>query len=296
MSNSKPHKTLSADSAIGVIINAAGGSATDISDELEAILNSKGYSNIAMHYCEPEELGAAFDSIKKDNTDLLIVFGGDGTCKSGAIKARDIGIPLVALPGGTMNILPKALYTTVEWKDALELALAQEKPRWLPAGRVNDHVFFVGLIIGDPIKMADVRENLRDGEVVDAVKQVPDVIEAVTSGKTFFYTVDGTSYERGANTLMLTCPSMSEGAAAPDAFELASVPQMSIASIIGIGAKTLLKGWRESEHVRVGSVKTVKISGQGHFNILLDGEAEEVDCHIDISLEPKGVLVLAPDM
>lgn len=294
------HKTLSAalspNSKISVIINAASGSTSDISTELKDVLEAKGYAHIAMHYCEPEELAEAFDSVTADSTDLLIVYGGDGTCKSGAITARGAGVPFIALPGGTMNILPKALYATVDWKEALELALSQSGPRWLPAGQINGEVFFVALIIGDPIKMAGVRENLRGGEVVEAVRLVPEVIEAVTSGKTFYYKIDGTEYQRGANTMLLSCPHMSEGAIAADAFELATVPQMSLGSIIGIGAKTLLQGWRDSTHVRVGSVKTVEITGQGKFDILLDGEAEQVDCPLNISLDLRGVQVLAPDI
>ena len=281
---------------VSVVINSASGSTSDISEEIRRKIASAGLPDPVIFNCTPDELDTAFKTVSEDDTDLLIIYGGDGTCKAGAICARGKSIPVITLPGGTMNILPKALYGTTDWQDALDLALSQSAPRWLAAGQVNGQIFFVAMIIGEPIKMSDMREELREGHIIEAIKHVPEVIDAVTSGDVFDYAVDGSPYIRDANALLLSCPYMATGAQSPDMFELATVPPMALSAIIGVGAKTLVTDWRESGHVRVGDARQLEIKGAGAFDILLDGEPLKVDAPITVTLLPEGVQVLAPDL
>ena len=279
-----------------VIINMGAGSSSDISEEIAEMFKRRNIAEPTIHLVEPEQLGDAFASVKTDGTDLLIIYGGDGTCKSGAIVAREAGIALVALPGGTMNMLPKALYGTDDWQVALERALSQESPRWQAAGNINDHIFFCGAIIGDPILMSEARESLRDGEVIKAVKKLPGIMSAISHGEEFEFTVDRKRFDKDVNALQVYCPYMSAGATSPDHFELASVPQLSMSEVIGIGAKAIAQDWRDSGHVKTALARHVTIKGQGAFDILLDGEPEQINCPVNIGLEPQGVLVLAPDL
>lgn len=279
-----------------VIVNMAAGSSSDVTDDIASIFKRLHCPQPNVHLVDPPQLSAKYSEVKTDGTDLLIVFGGDGTCKSGAITARDAGIPFVALPGGTMNMLPKALYGTDDWQIALELALSQKTPRWQAAGSINNHIFFCGAIIGDPITMSEARESLRDGDVLEAVKQIPDIMTAIAHGERFEFKVDGEIFDKDANGLQIYCPYMTTGATSTDAFELASVPQLSMAQIIGIGARALTQDWRDSVHVKTAFAKHVEITGQGAFDILLDGEPETVKCPVKIKLETKGVLVLAPNL
>ena len=55
--------------------------------------------------------------------DVIIVLGGDGTARHAAELAPRNGPPLVLLPGGTLNILPRALYGELAWPEALAAAL-----------------------------------------------------------------------------------------------------------------------------------------------------------------------------
>ena len=185
------------------IINMAAGSSSDVTDDIEFIFKRFNFPKPVIHLTDPAQLSGLFQDIKTDGTDLLIVFGGDGTCKSGAIAAREAEIPFIALPGGTMNMLPKALYGTDDWKTALELALLQKTPRWQAAGSVNDYIFFCGAIIGDPITMSDARESLREGDVVDAVKRIPDIMTAIAHGEQFEFIVDGQIFDTEANGLQI---------------------------------------------------------------------------------------------
>lgn len=279
-----------------IIINTAAGSTSDITADITAIFEANDYSKPQTHLCEPAQLATALNKIKTDGTDLLIIFGGDGTCKAGAVAARKLGIPLIPLPGGTMNMLPRAVFGLAEWRKALDLALSQKKPRWQSAGLINGKIFFCGAILGDPIKMADARELLREGHVVEAVKQIPEIVSAISQGEEFEFKADDKIEAKHANGLQIYCPFMTEGAHKSDAFEIASVPQLSISNLMEIGGRAIIQNWRDSPHVKTALVNKLEITGQGDFDILLDGEHETVSCPLSIELEPEGVLVLAPEL
>lgn len=277
-----------------VIINSAAGSVEDISCEMRTVFNDLNHTDPTIHLVEPNGLDRAFKTVKRDGTDLLVIYGGDGTCKSGAIVARQMDVPLIALPGGTMNMLPKALYGTDNWRIALTAALSQSEPRWQPAGDANGKIFFCGAIIGDPIVMSEAREFLRDGDVLKAVKKVPDILDAITHGEDFEFTVDRKIFDKQSNVVQIYCPYMTSGALYPDEFELASVPQLSMQELMGIGATAITQDWRQSAHVKTTRAKSIEIRGQGAFDVLLDGELDQISCPVDITLEREGVLVLAP--
>lgn len=279
-----------------LIINMGSGSTTDISVPAAALFETKGYTKPAIHKVGPEDLMRCLADVAQDGTDLLVIYGGDGTCRAGAIAAQDANIPFVALPGGTMNLLPKALYGTTDWAVALELALDQKTTRWQAAGRVNDRAFFCGAILGDPIVMSEARETVREDGVIEGVKHITEVMTAVTHGDSFEYCVNGTVFDRTANVLQVSCPYMSKGATDPTRFELASAPQLTLRELLGIGAFALVSDWRESPDVLITHTANVEISGQGEFDILLDGETDTVSCPILFALDSQGVEVLAPNL
>jgi len=277
-----------------VIINLSSGSTTDVSEDMSGIFASHGYTPPQIHAVDAAGLKAAFQTVREDGTDLLVIYGGDGTCKSGAVVAIELSIPIIALPGGTMNMLPKALYGTDDWAQALEKALSNPKPRSFPAGKINDELFFCGAIIGDPTNMAEARESIRDGDILDAIKKVPDVVSAITEGNPISYTVDGKPYARSTNLLHLFCPVMVGDPETETKLELTSVPTFTVPDLFAAGVRSLISGWRDTEQIDVRRVKIIEIKGQGAFDILLDGEAAQVECPIKISLQQDAVKVLAP--
>ena len=90
-------------------------------DEAEAILAGYDLKAEVMTF-----EGGNFDQIIADafaaKPDVIFVLAGDGTARSVASKASPNGPMIAPLPGGTMNMLPKALYGTADWKLALKRA------------------------------------------------------------------------------------------------------------------------------------------------------------------------------
>lgn len=277
-----------------LLINLSSGSASDISQEITTMMTDKGHSAPECFISEGEKIAEQFNALKASKPDLIIVFGGDGTCRSAAEIAREYDVPLIALPGGTMNILPRELYKTIEWKEALKLALDQKEPRWHKAGLLNGSPFYCGAIIGAPTRMANVRESVRQGQLSEAVTAIPKVVEAVTEGDTFSYHVDGNPTDLQANAILLSFPSNPENYEGEPEMEMASVMPLSVGELLKVGAQSLLMDWRESENIDSKRIRSLEIDGQGRFETLLDGEAEIVSCPIAVTLEKKGVKVMAP--
>src|SRR4029453_4568855 len=75
--------------------------------------------------------------------DVLGVLGGDGTIRTAAEICGAERSYLIPLPGGTMNMLAKALYGDLSWEDALDKTLASPSPKALSGGRVADKQFFI---------------------------------------------------------------------------------------------------------------------------------------------------------
>lgn len=278
-----------------LLINLSSGSATDISDDVAKMLREKGHGAPECFISEGDKISEQFKALKAYKPDLIIVYAGDGTCRSAADIARQHKVPLIALPGGTMNMLPRELYKTVEWKEALTIALAQTESRWQKAGVLNGLPFYCGAIIGAPTRMANVRENMRDGQISDAVTAIPKVVQSVTEGKTFSYHVDGDPMDFQANAILLTFRYRQESERNKLELDMASVMPLSVGELLKVGAQSLLMDWRESEDVEVRKIKTLTIEGSGRFETLLDGEAKIVDCPITVTIEEKGVQVMAPD-
>lgn len=277
-----------------VIVNMQAGSTSDVSADMRDIFTRHGFDDPTIQNLDADELGPALSKLSAKTTDLLVIYGGDGTCKAGAIAARREGIPLIVLPGGTMNILPNALYRTMDWKTALEIALKTKTPRWIPCGHVNDEVFFVGLLMGDPVIMADMRENIREGQLLEATRKIPDVMASISQGENFEYYADGKPFQSDANILNVLCPIDPKVSPTETRFEFSAAPNMSFMDIIDIGTTALIDGWKNSELIETGIAEKLTIRGQGDFNTLLDGEPARISCPITITLDPRGVKVLAP--
>ncbi|MGJ8562318.1 MAG: diacylglycerol/lipid kinase family protein [Alphaproteobacteria bacterium] len=279
-----------------VIINMQAGSTSDISEEMASVFASNGYNDPTIKLLEAADLDGELEGLTKESTDLLVIYGGDGTCKAGAVAARREGIPIIVLPGGTMNILPNALYDTMDWRIALERALSSKKPRWIPCGMANDEIFFVALLMGDPIIMADLRESVRSGHIIEATLKIPEVMTAISQGENFEYIVDGKPFQSDTNILNVTCPLKPHETAHDDKLEFLAVPNMDMIDILDLGATALIDGWKENAKLQTGFAETLSIKRQGDFDILLDGEPATLSCPIAIWLDLKGVKVLAPPL
>jgi len=277
-------------------INARSGSTSDITEPLTAKLKAKFESIGPVKYVEPAKMSEMISATIEDGCDLVIIYGGDGSALSAAKLATEKNVPIVALPGGTMNLLPKTLYDTVEWEEALDTALACETPRWMAAGDVNGNTFLCGCIIGTPTRLNEVREQIRDKHFKEATEDLIFNVMNFKSEDVFEYALGSSpdTYHE-ANLLNVICPQMSDFDTGPGGLEVNALDVDSIFDVAGLGLSAIASDWRENDHAETNISNELHVKGSGKIDILLDGEPTPMTLPLNLILIKKGVLVLAPN-
>ena len=90
---------------------------------------------------EAKEMERSIAEAAGQKLEVLIVLGGDGTIRTAAEACAEKGSYLIPLPGGTMNMLPRALYGNVPWEEALKKTLTAPSVKVLSGGRIADKQF-----------------------------------------------------------------------------------------------------------------------------------------------------------
>lgn len=149
---------------IGALVNtASGGCDEGAGQDVKALLRDAGLDLAKGWSVVGEHVDAALDESAALDLDVLILLAGDGTIRAAAKRCSDRRPLLVPLPGGTMNMLPRALYGDRSWRDALRDTLAAPQVRAVSGGRVGRDQFFVAAILGSPSLWAEAREAVRGG-------------------------------------------------------------------------------------------------------------------------------------
>ncbi len=277
-------------------INARSGSTTDITKPLTSKLESVFDTLGPIAHVEPDEICQGIEAALNDGCDLIIIYGGDGSALSAAKLATARGVPIVPLPGGTMNLLPKTLYDTTDWEIALNRALECQSARWMAAGYANDAMFLCGCIIGTPTRLNDVREQIRSKHFKQAAETLVFNLVDFESGDVFKYGI-GTNpdsyYE--ANLLNIICPQMSDTNTGRGGMEIVALDVDGFFDVAKLGLSAVASDWRESDSAKGNISDAVHVKGTGQIDILLDGEPARLDLPLHIRLAQKGVLILAPD-
>lgn len=117
--------------------------------------------------------------LQEEAPDLVIVWGGDGTHRSVLDTLGRRTSQILLLPGGTMNLLTKWLHAGQPWERVLWSVLGSPVPRILPAGRIDGKHFFCAMIAGVPAQLAEVREDVRRGDLGRAMQDTGIALSGV---------------------------------------------------------------------------------------------------------------------
>lgn len=237
-------------------------------------------------------MDAQIDEALALKPDLLIVLAGDGTARSIASRAGSNG-PLVApLPGGTMNMLPKALYGTADWKLALETVLTEGEPQYVAGGLVDQHPFYCAAILGPPALWAPAREAMRGGRISKAWKYGLRAFRRAFSGR-IRYSLDGARM-RKTESLVLISPLISRALDEPVGLEAAAMDTANAGDAVRLAAHALFDDWRNDPAVRSQPAKAIAVHSRSHIPALIDGESVRLDHKSMIRFTPRAFRTLAP--
>lgn len=271
---------------------ASGGVGPDAPEALAAVFAEYG---IRANIRAPDAagVGAALQKAVDASPDLLVVLAGDGTARAAAELCGPKGPLLAPLPGGTMNMLPHAVYGERPWEEALRLALDQGEEQMLGGGQVEGHRFLCAAILGSPALWGPAREAAREGKGRLAWLRAQRALQRAFTGR-LRYSLDG-GPRRKASSLVLICPVASKAMAADDsALEAAALNIEGAGQALRLGVNAILSDWREDPGVKNAPCRSARIWSPQNIPAILDGEAVRLSGVTEILYEAEVIRVLAP--
>lgn len=235
-----------------------------------------------------EQIDAALAS----GPDVLLVLAGDGTARAVASRAGADG-PLVApLPGGTMNMLPRALYDTTDWKLALRSALEDGVPQYVSGGLVEGESFYCAAILGAPALWAPAREAMRKGRFSSAWTHGQHALRRAFTRR-LRYSLDGGRSAR-TEALVLISPLISRALDRPVGLEAAAMDPHDASQAFRLAATALFSDWRADPSVRTRSALTIAVRARSRIPAVIDGEPMQLQTATRIDFVPRAFRALAP--
>ena len=279
---------------VGVIINTSSGSC-DLESEQEmlGLLTGAGVVEPKVWCGEAKEMERFFAEAAGQKLEALIVLGGDGTIRTAAEACAEKGSYLIPLPGGTMNMLPRALYGNVSWEEALKKTLTAPSTRVLSAGRVANKRFFIAAIVGAPALWTQPRESVREGNIADAIKKGSVAFRRMFEAKVQYLIAGGAKGETEA--VALICPLISEEMSdSEQALEAAIIDVESAAEVIGLATTATFGKWRDDKNILLTKTKRVNVQSRKDIPATLDGEKVNLGRSAQIDFVPHALTVLVP--
>ena len=225
--------------------------------------------------------------------DAIFVLAGDGTARAVAAAAGPDGPLIAPLPGGTMNMLPKALYGTTDWKIALRQALEAGEPQFVAGGRINgEEPFFCAAILGSPALWAPAREALRAGQWKLAWSHAQQAVKRAFSGR-LRYSLDGARGRR-TGALVLISPMISKAMEEPVGLEAAAMDPADAAETLRMAAHALFDDWRRDPAVSTRPARRIAVGARSRIPAVIDGEPILLDREAVVTFLPRAFRALAP--
>jgi diacylglycerol kinase family enzyme len=279
---------------VGAIINTSSGGC-DSESEAEMLDTLKGAGvNHCKTWCgESDEIQRAIAEAATHKPKILIVLGGDGTIRTAAEACTGIDTYLLPLPGGTLNMLPRALYGDLSWQEALKSTLAEPSTKSLSGGRTGDELFFVAAIIGAPGLWMEARESLRERDIVDAVEKSAVAFEDMFDTKIRYSISSKTTGE--AEVLAIICPLVSEQMSdSEQALEAATIDVENAAKLLRLATAAAFGKWRDDERVTLTKTRQVTVQSSRDIPLFLDGERVRAGKNAEITFVQRAVNVIVP--
>ncbi len=234
---------------------------------------------------------------RSEPADVAIVLGGDGTARAAAeMMARPAGPlgmtqppPLVLLPGGTLNVLPRALYGSRPWPEALEAALSNGRVVRLAGGQANHQHFFVAAFLGDSALFARAREAARRGQLLSALRRARVAMKALMSSRRAARPTGGAAAR--VEAVGVLCPAYSGSCEGRD-LEWVHLNAATLPSFMRVTARAVLGGWREDSAIEVMRCRGGEVRRRGLIPAILDGEPTTFESPVRIAMLRRGPRVL----
>ena len=279
---------------VGAIINtSSGGCDSESEQKIFSAFTRAGIVEPRVWCGEAKEMERSFAEATGQKLEVLIVLGGDGTIRTAAEVCAETGSYLIPLPGGTMNMLPRALYGDVAWEESLKNTLAAPSLKVLSGGRIAGKQFLIAAIVGAPALLVEPRESMREGNIIGAIEKGSVAFRNMFEAKVQYLISGGMKGE--AKAVALICPLISEQMSdSEQALEVAVVDVESAAEMVRLATTAAFGKWRDDRNILLTKTKRVEVQSSEDIPATLDGERVNLGRSAEIDFVSRVLTVLVP--
>lgn len=295
---------------IKVLINPESGSVnaygfTTLKDEISRDLADVGFTADFVYGGAPDLRLYTEALIEKQNVDLIICVGGDGTLAAvaQALIGRD-DVPILPLPGGTMNLFVRDMKIPDKLKTALSHTI-QGQPKKIDVGMIDDRVFINNVVFGAYAEIADARESLRAAKTpAKTMEAIVDAADAVFNAEPRRYTLSGTQINReiesnilmvanniytGADLLRPIRKRINEGKLGVYLADSVDGPDLVMRIAEAVAGRLA-----DSQSIHIDEVTDCTISSDRPFSVTIDGDPVVRSGAVHVRSVPRALTVICP--
>lgn len=277
---------------IAAVVNpASGGVDAGAPDALARIVADHGYM-LDLSVPKPGELGDVLRRAVDAAPDLLVVLAGDGTARFAAELCGAHGPLIAPLAGGTMNMLPNALYGKRPWAEALAQTLTEGVERPTSGGRIGGRSFYCAAILGSPALWGLAREAVRARKLRRAVRRALYAFRKAFQGSVG-YDLDSLGAHH-AEALVLITPLISRQLSEETALEAAALDLHDAQEVFRLALNGLSGDWRRDPGVTVRPCRSARVWAHHSIPCILDGEVHRLPSSAEVRFVPNAFRALAP--
>lgn len=253
----------------------SGSVSADGGERLRAALDAVGVRGADILQTDGDDFIGQLKSVAAQSPDLFVVWGGDGTLKAALETVGQATPNLLLLPGGTMNLLPKSIHGEKTWDQIIADVIAAPKRKILPAGKVNDELFFCAMLAGAPAHFAEARESLRRGELVKAAAEAKVAIDTLNSLHLDARYGDGYSFDGGRlPTTSIIGAVVGSLTKEGKGMEVAALASPTAGGALNVVWTSFFADWRSAPGVTAVPATSLEIGNGdgGDIPVIADGE------------------------
>lgn len=250
-----------------LIVNAASGSNTpEACDALRGGLRAHGIE-IERTISVPDDRLPTPAELDGAGITLAAIYTGDGTLRSAITGLEGWSGAVLVLPGGTTNLLSKAIHGDRTLEEILPEVPRMTRSRRnclrSEAGRA-----VIEVVAGPGAKWSDVREGLREGDVAAVASTTMEAAQASAGGSTVILTDPDLGKPEGYSGVRLTPLS--------DGIEVEGYGADTVADYLAQGMALLRRDFRTGPHDELGlhpQVHCASVDGSP-IELMFDGERD----------------------
>lgn len=277
------------DGTIWLIVNSASGSNDEAAlAALQDAFAAAGRTPDRVIDCSTQDLPTTAD-LTGGGVTVLAIFTGDGTINAAVPKLEGWDGAVLVLPGGTANLLARALHGERSAAEIVALFGEGQMARVRrPCLRFDQGTALIEVLAGPGATWSDVREGLRDGDLGEVATKTVEAVKQSANG----------------SMVAVVAPPLGN----PDGYAgVRLVPTENGIAIDGYGAETLgdyvkqgiallKRDFREGPHDELGFQQQIlcRAVDDGAIELMLDGERATGRSEEQFKIGELAVDLLAP--